>query len=146
MYTTVTVRHFKANFQKSHPNKDLHDLMWMAATDHQQHKFRRHMDSIRQEDEAVYRWLMQHDPEKWTLHVDGGRRWGILTTNVSESFNGLLKSTRGLPITTMVRMSFKPMSERFVERSAAATELMERGVEFMPVPMQRFEKYRRRAH
>ncbi|XP_070020490.1 uncharacterized protein [Nicotiana sylvestris] len=57
-YHRYCVRHFKANFQKAHPNKDLHDLMWMAATDHQQHKFRRHMEYIRQEDEAAYHWLM----------------------------------------------------------------------------------------
>ncbi|XP_070007980.1 uncharacterized protein [Nicotiana sylvestris] len=145
-YHRYCVRHLKANFQKAHPNKDLHDLMWMAATDHQQHKFRRHIEYIRQEDEATYHWLMQHNPEKWTLHVDGGRRWGTLTTNVSESFNGLLKSARGLPITAMVRMSFKQMAERFVERSVAAMSLMEKGVAFMSVSMQRFEKYRRRAH
>lgn len=38
------------------------------------------------------------------------------------------------------------MAERFVGRYAAAMELMERGVEFMPVPMKRFEKYRLREH
>ncbi|XP_070013900.1 uncharacterized protein [Nicotiana sylvestris] len=131
-YHRYCVRHFKANFQKAYPNKDLHDLMWMEATDHQQHKFRMHMEYIRQEDEAAYRWLMRHDPEKWTLHADGGRRWGTLTTNVSESFNGLLKSIRGLLVTAMVRLSFKQMAEKFVERSEAATSLMEKGVEFMP--------------
>ncbi|XP_070007192.1 uncharacterized protein [Nicotiana sylvestris] len=145
-YYRYYVRHFKANFQKAYPKKDLHDLMWMTTTDHQQYKFRMHMEYIRQEDEAAYRWLMQHDPEKWTLYADGGRRWGTLTTNVSESFNGLLKSARGLPVTAMVRLSFQQMAERFVERSAAATSLMEKGVEFMPVPMKRFEKYRWRAH
>ncbi|XP_070037282.1 uncharacterized protein [Nicotiana tomentosiformis] len=145
-YNRYCVRHLKANFQKAHPNKDLHDLMWMAATDHQEHKFRRHMESIRKEDKRVYRWLIRHELDKWTLHADGGRRWEILTTNVSESFNGLLKSARGLPVTTMVRMSFKQMAERFVERAAIATSLMEKGVEFMPLPMKRFEKYRRRAH
>ncbi|XP_070010616.1 uncharacterized protein [Nicotiana sylvestris] len=118
----------------------------MEATDHQHHKFQRHMESIRQEDEAAYRWLMRHDPKKWTLHADGGRHWETLTTNVSESFNELLKLARGLPVTAIVRMSFKQMAERFVERSAVATSLMERGVDFMPVPMKRFEKYRRRAH
>ncbi|XP_070015182.1 uncharacterized protein [Nicotiana sylvestris] len=46
-YYRYCVRHFKANFQKAYPNKDLHDLMWMAATDHQQHKFWRHMEYIR---------------------------------------------------------------------------------------------------
>ncbi|KAH0635493.1 hypothetical protein KY289_035408 [Solanum tuberosum] len=34
--------------------------------------------------------------------VDGGRRWGMLTTNSSESFNGLLKSARSLPVTAML--------------------------------------------
>ncbi|XP_070057965.1 uncharacterized protein [Nicotiana tomentosiformis] len=145
-YHGYCVRHFKANFQKAHPNKDLHDLMWMAATNHQENKFRRQMESIRQEDERAYHWLMRHELRKWTLHTDGGRRWGILTTNVSESFNGLLKSARGLPVTAMVRISFKQMAERFIERAATATSLMKRGVEFMPLPMKRFEKCRRRAH
>ncbi|XP_070040974.1 uncharacterized protein [Nicotiana tomentosiformis] len=126
-YHRYCVRHLKANFQRAYPNKDLHDLMWMAATDHQECKFRRQIKLIRQEDLEAYRWLMRHEFDKWTLHADGGRRWGILTTNVSESFNGLLKSTRGLPVTVMVRMSFKQMAERFVERSRDASSLMENG-------------------
>ncbi|XP_070040355.1 uncharacterized protein [Nicotiana tomentosiformis] len=63
----------------------------------------------------------------------------------SESFNGLFKSSRELPIIAMVRMSFKQMVERFVERSISASSLMERGVEFMPKSMKRFKKYRKRA-
>jgi len=55
------------------------------------------MEYIRQEDEAAYRWLMRYDPEKWTLHADGGRRWGTLTTNVLESFNGLCVSNADPP-------------------------------------------------
>ncbi|KAH0657682.1 hypothetical protein KY289_026430 [Solanum tuberosum] len=49
-----------------------------------------------------YVWLMKNDLDKWTLHRDGGRRWGMLTTSSSESFNGLLKSARGLPVTAML--------------------------------------------
>ncbi|XP_070032534.1 uncharacterized protein [Nicotiana tomentosiformis] len=119
-YHSYCVRHFKANFQKAHPNKDLYDLMWMAATDRQEHKFWRHMESIRQEDERAYHWLMRHELHKWTLHADGGRRWGILTTNVSESFNGLLKSVRGLPVTAMVQISFKQIAESMITASTLA--------------------------
>ncbi|XP_070036381.1 uncharacterized protein [Nicotiana tomentosiformis] len=114
-------------------------------SDHQECKFRRQMELIRQKDQGAYSWLMRHELDKWTLHAGGGRRWEILTTNVSESFNGLLKSTRGLHVTAMVRMSFKQMAERFVERSRGASSLMEMGVEFMPIPMKRFEKYGKRA-
>ncbi|XP_070050822.1 uncharacterized protein [Nicotiana tomentosiformis] len=49
-YHRYCVRHLKANFQKTHPNKDLHDLIWMAATDHQVCKFKNRMVLIRQED------------------------------------------------------------------------------------------------
>ncbi|XP_070049947.1 uncharacterized protein [Nicotiana tomentosiformis] len=92
-YHRYCVRHLKANFQKAYPNKELHDLIWMSATDHQECKFRRRMESTKKEDEEAYRWLMRHELDKRTLHAGGGRRWGILTINVSESFNGLLKST-----------------------------------------------------
>nr|XP_009775642.1 PREDICTED: uncharacterized protein LOC104225518 [Nicotiana sylvestris]XP_009775643.1 PREDICTED: uncharacterized protein LOC104225518 [Nicotiana sylvestris] len=89
---------------------------------------------------------MGHELHKWTLHADGDRQWGALTTNVSESFNGLLKFARGLLATSIVRMTFKQMAERFVERHRAASELMDKGVQFMPIPMRKFEKYKRRAY
>ncbi|XP_070049103.1 uncharacterized protein [Nicotiana tomentosiformis] len=57
-YYRYCVRHLKANFQGTYPNKDLYDLMWMAAIDHQDCKFRRRMELIRQEDQEAYRWLM----------------------------------------------------------------------------------------
>ncbi|XP_070054530.1 uncharacterized protein [Nicotiana tomentosiformis] len=123
-YHHYCVRHLKANIQRAHLNKSLHYLMWMATTDYQECKFRMQMELIRQEYEGAYRWLMQHEIDKWTLHKDGGRRWEILTTNVSESFNALLKSVRGLPVTAMVHMSFKQMAERFVERSCSASSLL----------------------
>nr|XP_009769001.1 PREDICTED: uncharacterized protein LOC104219933 [Nicotiana sylvestris] len=46
-YHYYCVRYLKANFQNKYPNKDLSDLMWMDAIDHQQCKFRRRMESIR---------------------------------------------------------------------------------------------------
>ncbi|XP_070054031.1 uncharacterized protein [Nicotiana tomentosiformis] len=106
-YHHYCVKHMKANFQRAYPNKDLHDLILMAAIDHQECKFRRRMELIRQKDQGAYTWLMRHELDKCTLYADGGRRWGILTINVLESFNGLLKSARGLPVTAMVRIPFK---------------------------------------
>ncbi|KAH0698764.1 hypothetical protein KY284_012979 [Solanum tuberosum] len=59
------------------------------------------MEMIKEINAEAYVWLMKNDLDKWTLHKDGGRRWGMLTTNSSESFNGLLKSARGLPVIAM---------------------------------------------
>ncbi|KAH0743315.1 hypothetical protein KY290_031308 [Solanum tuberosum] len=70
------LRHLKSNFQSQFPNRDLSNLMWRAATAHQVRKF-----------EAL-------------IH-DDGKRWRVLTRNLSESFNGLLKKARSLPVTVM---------------------------------------------
>ena len=45
--------------------------------------------------------------DKWTVSHDDGKRWGVLTTNLSESFNGVLKKARGLPVTAMIRLSLE---------------------------------------
>ena len=47
-------------------------------------------------------YLMSEDLDKWTQSHDGGRRYEVVTTNISEVFNGVLKGARGLPITAMV--------------------------------------------
>ena len=44
--------------------------------------------------------------EKWTLAHDGGHRYGAMTTNLFESFNGILKSARNLPITALVELTY----------------------------------------
>ena len=49
-----------------------------------------------------YTYLMSEDLDKWTQSQDGGRRYGAMTTNISECFNGVLKGARDLPIAAMV--------------------------------------------
>ena len=50
----------------------------------------------------LYSYLMKEGLEKWTLSHDGGHRYGVMTTNMSECFNGVLKGACGLPISTLV--------------------------------------------
>lgn len=38
----------------------------------------------------------------WTLTHDNGLRCGVMTTNASKSFNGIIKRARGLPIKAMI--------------------------------------------
>ncbi|XP_075654985.1 uncharacterized protein LOC142625175 [Castanea sativa] len=43
-------------------------------------------------------YLMSEDVEKRTQLHDGGRRYGAMTTNISECFNEVLKGAHGLPM------------------------------------------------
>ena len=73
----------------------------------------------------MYEYLMEISLEKWTVSHDGGKRWGVLTTNLSESFNGVLKKARGLSVTSMVRLSLEQTVERYTRRSKKAQQLLE---------------------
>ncbi|KAH0653819.1 hypothetical protein KY289_031497 [Solanum tuberosum] len=81
----------------------LHVVKGRRAANHcQEKKFLEKLEMIKEINPKAYVWLMKNDLDKWTLYRDGGRRWGMLTTNSFESFNGLLKSARGLPVTAML--------------------------------------------
>ncbi|KAG5597175.1 hypothetical protein H5410_038407 [Solanum commersonii] len=88
---------------------DLSRLMWRVASAHQVRKFESLMWQIKEENVEAYEYLMEIPLEKWTVSYDG-KRWEVLTTNLSESFNGVLKKARGLPITAMgYTRSFSPV-------------------------------------
>ncbi|XP_059315517.1 uncharacterized protein LOC132066170 [Lycium ferocissimum] len=68
-----------------------------------------------------------------------------MTTNVSESYNGLLKKARGLPVTAMVRYTFKNLVDRFVERSTLA-DLLIADKKFWPRAVEKkFDEYWERS-
>ncbi|KAH0730616.1 hypothetical protein KY289_001804 [Solanum tuberosum] len=119
------IRHLKSNFQSKFPNKNLSRLMWRASSAHQVKKFESLMWQIREENVEAHEYLMEIPLDKWTVSHDGGKRWGVLTTNLSESFNGVLKKARGLPVTAMVRLSLEQTIERYTRRSQIAHQLAE---------------------
>ena len=51
--------------------------------------------------------------EKWALSFDKGYRYGAMTTNVSECFNGVLKGARSLPIMAMVKYTWFKLNSYF---------------------------------
>ncbi|KAH9623078.1 hypothetical protein KSS87_010248 [Heliosperma pusillum] len=65
--------------------------------------------------------------EKWSICHDGGHRYGILTTNLAEAFNNVLKGARFLPITALVQCIFFRVNAYFVERREEARKRLLQG-------------------
>ena len=61
------------------------------------------------QDYLPYTYLMRESEDTWTQSHDGGRRFGVMTTNISEYFNGVLKGARGLPIATLVEFTWNKL-------------------------------------
>ena len=60
------------------------------------------MDTIGQINVKARNRLEQVPLEKWALSHDGGQIYGIMTTNMFEVFNGVLKDACNLPIIALI--------------------------------------------
>ncbi|RVX20495.1 Serine/threonine-protein phosphatase 7 long form-like [Vitis vinifera] len=126
------MRHLASNFNTKFKDKTLKDLMCRAAMESKVKKFISHMDTIGRINAEARNWLEQIPLEKWALSYDGGRRYGIMTTNMSEVFNGVLKGARNLPITTLVQLTFYRVNSYFTVRREHGASRLASGEEFTP--------------
>ncbi|KAL0327508.1 UNVERIFIED_CONTAM: hypothetical protein Sangu_1828800 [Sesamum angustifolium] len=90
------LRHVCSNFNSSIKNVVLKDLCWQTGSEYQLRKFNRIMEEIKKQSVTAFAYLDQINKEKWTASHDGGWRFSILTTNMSECINGVLKGARRL--------------------------------------------------
>ena len=97
-YHRICMRHLASNFMARFKDKLLKNLVCRAGLATTQHKFNRHMAIIGRINSEAQHWLMEIPLELWALSHDGGRRYGIMTTNMSEVFNSVLKGAHNLPV------------------------------------------------
>ncbi|KAL0435184.1 UNVERIFIED_CONTAM: hypothetical protein Sradi_0226300 [Sesamum radiatum] len=82
------------------------------------------MEEIKSLNPEAYDWLGNIDKTQWTLAHDGGWRTGILTTNMSEAVNGVLKGARRLPIVPLVEITLNRSAQYFLQRTARANRMV----------------------
>ncbi|KAI0494734.1 hypothetical protein KFK09_024877 [Dendrobium nobile] len=98
------LRHLRENFKKVLRRLAVADCdvvcdkMYWAGNTYDIKIHERHMKDIQNIKKEAYDWLMERDRTKWALTYDGGFRYGVMTTNASECFNGVLRRACGLPI------------------------------------------------
>ncbi|KAH9623290.1 hypothetical protein KSS87_006950 [Heliosperma pusillum] len=68
--------------------------------------------------------------EKWSICHDGGHRYDILTTNLVEAYNNVLKGAYFLPITSLVHCIFFRLNAYFVERREETRKRLLRGLHY----------------
>jgi hypothetical protein len=75
------------------------------------------LEKILNDDVKVWLFEQLLEKSKWTLAFDdGGSRYGIMITNISEVFNFVLKDIRSLPVSGIVDYTFHKCNRYFVNR------------------------------
>ncbi|KAL0413802.1 UNVERIFIED_CONTAM: hypothetical protein Sradi_1581900 [Sesamum radiatum] len=85
------------------------------------------MEEIKGQKLEAFTFLDRINKEKWTASHDGGWRCGILTTNMSECINGVLKGRARLPVTAIVEITLQRTAHYFRERALRSAVMLSNG-------------------
>ncbi|XP_061354986.1 uncharacterized protein LOC133299532 [Gastrolobium bilobum] len=92
------------------------------------------LEKFKESSPQIAAWIDRIPKEKWSISYDAeGRRFGHMTTNLSECVNKVLKGARNLPITSLVRITYARLNEYFLAHGQEAREEMDKGNRFAKV-------------
>ncbi|KAL5170182.1 hypothetical protein HKD37_11G031941 [Glycine soja] len=92
------------------------------------HVFDQNLEKFRQLSPAIATWIDHISKEKWSMTYDtSGRRYGHMTTNLSECVNKVLKDCRSIPITSLVKSTYSRCQKYFVDHGRQARRQLNEG-------------------
>ncbi|XP_012572487.1 uncharacterized protein [Cicer arietinum] len=136
------VRHISQNFIRTFKNglmKDIVASVGYAMTQPSITYFRRQISDWSQD---AVKWLDDTPKEQWLQSYDEGRRWGHMTTNLSECMNNVLKGTHNLPISSLVQTTYYRVTVKFEERGTHVQAMMTSGLIYSNTIIQNLNKER----
>ncbi|WVZ56477.1 hypothetical protein U9M48_006998 [Paspalum notatum var. saurae] len=75
-------------------------------------------------DQVFFEWIEHEPKEKWALlHDEGGARYGIMTTNLAEVYNRVLRGERSMPLVGIVEFYIYRTTQYFRERYPKAEKV-----------------------
>ncbi|XP_025675780.1 uncharacterized protein [Arachis hypogaea] len=139
-YRAFCIRHVATNFALTFKGQDARRWLVNAAYAKMEAEFDYWFDIMRTENPAMCDWANRMEYERWTQHKDGGRQYGHMTTNISECVNSVLKGTRNLPVTSLVKSTYLRLAELFVIRGQTAEAQLASGHRFSQALVKAIER------
>lgn len=133
------MQHVAENLYSKFPDDNLKKLFKRAASKKKPRRFKEHMQSIKAQYPGAYEYLktvgkrLENDPKesvnpsKWAQRYDNGYRWGIMTSNGSESLNRVFKAVRMLPVVAIVEGTWYKCVSWFDDRRIASSATVSDG-------------------
>jgi len=118
-------------------------VMW-AGKENQQRKYQITRDRITQLNPDGDKYLRYIPVQKWTLAHEVGHRYGAMTTNLCESFNGNLKSARNLPITMLIELTYYHCVAYFADQYTKARAEVTTGELITAYAKNKFNKWEKK--
>uniref|UniRef100_K3XRE7 SWIM-type domain-containing protein n=1 Tax=Setaria italica TaxID=4555 RepID=K3XRE7_SETIT len=120
-----------ANMWRRQKNKEVIGKLKVLCMVHTEKEFDKKLeDFVKDLNDEAKQWLKgeMEDKDKWLQAFDeGGMRYGIMTTNYSESLNNVFKCIRSRPAARIIEYSFQTCNAYFVDRWQKARDLLNEG-------------------
>ncbi|XP_019242544.1 PREDICTED: uncharacterized protein LOC109222673, partial [Nicotiana attenuata] len=101
-YHGICIYHLEKNLKQRRVRNTVINLFQSAARVYLQSEFDDFMSQIAAVDKKTFNYLMEEPPGRWARSHCPRRRYDMLTTNIVESMNNVLRRSRELPILTMM--------------------------------------------
>jgi len=112
-YHRFCVRHMASNLKNHVKSSKMRDMFKNMAYERQERKFVAGLRVMADSCDKSRRYVGRVPFRMWSLFHDAGRRYGMCTTNFSETFNNVLKGARFLPIMSLVELTFHRVNKYF---------------------------------
>ncbi|KAH1212330.1 hypothetical protein GmHk_14G040559 [Glycine max] len=109
------------------------------------HIFDRNFDKFCDLSLAIKTWIDKISKEKWTMTYErGGRRYGHMTTNLSECVNKVFRGCRNIPITALVKSTYSRCRWYFVDHGCKAQRELQSNQIYCTKVMKEIQKIKKR--
>ncbi|GAA0171068.1 hypothetical protein LIER_41077 [Lithospermum erythrorhizon] len=98
------------------------DLLYGVAKAYTKIDFEEKLNHIRHTRKEIYEYLMNADPSKWALCLFPSWRYSVMTTNIVESMNVVLREAREFPIIGMLEIIRMKLQGWFHDRLRMANK------------------------
>lgn len=129
-YHAYCIRHIASNFALKFKDKEAKRALINAAYSKTQAEFDHYYGLVVSFKPEYDAWVKRIPLAKWTQLHDEGRRYGHMTTNLSECINAVLKGVRNLPITAIVKATYYRLAALFVKKGQQAEAQLASGARF----------------
>ncbi|KAL5179049.1 hypothetical protein HKD37_01G000440 [Glycine soja] len=110
------------------------------------HIFDRNLDKFCDLSPAIKTWIDKISKEKWTMAYDGGRRrYGHMTTNLSEYVNKVFRGCRNIPIIALVKLTYSRCRQYFVDCDCKAQRELQSSQLYCSKVMKQIQKNQEKA-
>nr|XP_009589546.1 uncharacterized protein LOC104086901 [Nicotiana tomentosiformis] len=101
-YHGICIYHLEKNLKQRRVRNTVINLFQCAARVYIQSEFDGFMSQIAAVDKKIFDYLMEETPGRWARSHCPRRRYDMLTTNIVELVNNVLRRARELPLLTMM--------------------------------------------